>query len=98
MVRIVLDCCMNALATNREAVIQLYFINLIECLISWTLIFSECGFPVMRNKQGTEDLGKMASGGDWPWHVALFKDGVHICDATIATLSWLITTASCFQG
>uniref|UniRef100_T1H9A8 Uncharacterized protein n=1 Tax=Rhodnius prolixus TaxID=13249 RepID=T1H9A8_RHOPR len=58
----------------------------------------ECGFPVMRNKQGTEDLGKMASGGDWPWHVALFKDGVHICDATIATLSWLITTASCFQG
>lgn len=40
----------------------------------------------------------MASPGDWPWHVALFKDGVHICDATLISKDWLLTTVFCFQG
>lgn len=40
----------------------------------------------------------MAEPGDWPWHVALFKEDVHVCDATLVAENWLITTASCFQG
>lgn len=40
----------------------------------------------------------MAEPGDWPWHAALFKEEVHVCDATLIAESWLLTTASCFQG
>lgn len=40
----------------------------------------------------------MAEPGDWPWHVALFKEGVHVCDATLVADNWLLTTAYCFQG
>lgn len=40
----------------------------------------------------------MAEPGDWPWHVALFKEEIHVCDATLVAENWLITTASCFQG
>ena len=36
--------------------------------------------------------------GDWPWHVALLKEGVHVCDATLVHQNWVMTTASCFQG
>jgi secreted trypsin-like serine protease len=36
--------------------------------------------------------------GDWPWHAALYKNGIHVCDATIIGEQWLMTTASCFQG
>lgn len=40
----------------------------------------------------------MAIHGDWPWHTALFKEDVHVCDATLVSSEWLVTTASCFQG
>ena len=36
--------------------------------------------------------------GDWPWHVALYKNGQHVCDGTLMSESWIVTTASCFQG
>lgn len=45
-----------------------------------------------------EGLQKMASHGDWPWHVALLKDNVHLCDGTLLSEDWILTTASCFQG
>lgn len=40
----------------------------------------------------------MAALGDWPWHAALLKEGVHVCDATVVHPQWLLTSASCFQG
>lgn len=40
----------------------------------------------------------MSVHGDWPWHVALFKEDVHICDGTLISSEWVITTISCFQG
>lgn len=52
----------------------------------------------LRAKSGMRGLNKMAEPGDWPWHVALFKEEVHVCDATLVAENWLITTASCFQG
>ncbi|KAG7188563.1 hypothetical protein KM043_008195 [Ampulex compressa] len=58
----------------------------------------ECGVQPLRTKGGTRSLSKMAEPGDWPWHVALFKEEVHVCDATLVAESWLVTTASCFQG
>lgn len=58
----------------------------------------ECGIQALRNKGGIQGLSKMAEPGDWPWHVALLKEDVHVCDATLVAESWLITTASCFQG
>jgi corin len=36
--------------------------------------------------------------GDWPWHVALYKNGQHVCDGTLIEDQWIMTTASCFQG
>ena len=36
--------------------------------------------------------------GDWPWHVALYKNGQHVCDGTLVDEKWIMTTASCFQG
>lgn len=40
----------------------------------------------------------MASPGDWPWHVALFRDETHVCDGTLISNDWVLTTNSCFQG
>ena len=36
--------------------------------------------------------------GDWPWHVALYKNGQHVCDGSLMSERWIVTTASCFQG
>ena len=36
--------------------------------------------------------------GDWPWHVALYKNGQHVCDGTLIDEQWIMTTSSCFQG
>lgn len=58
----------------------------------------ECGVQRTHPPHLQLSLGKMANHGDWPWHVALFKDEVHMCDATLLSSSWLVTTASCFQG
>jgi hypothetical protein len=43
-------------------------------------------------------LPKMAMPGDWPFHVALFKKDTHVCDGTLVSSHWVLTTASCFQG
>lgn len=51
-----------------------------------------------RSSRSVEGLPKMALHGDWPWHVALFKEDVHVCDGTLISSEWLVTTASCFQG
>lgn len=64
-------------------------------------IFAVCGIQTARKEtkvSGVEGLGKMAALGDWPWHAALLKDGVHVCDATVVHPQWLLTSASCFQG
>lgn len=45
-----------------------------------------------------EDARSSALHGDWPWHVALLKNGQHVCDGTLISERWLMTTASCFQG
>ncbi|OXA65058.1 uncharacterized protein LOC110843915 isoform X2 [Folsomia candida] len=54
----------------------------------------ECGQRPshQRNSKG------WAGHGDWPWHAALFKDGDHVCDATLVTSQWLITSDNCFSG
>lgn len=45
-----------------------------------------------------QSLSKMASPGDWPWHVALFRGDIHVCDGTLVSSKWVLTTDSCFQG
>ncbi|OXU25522.1 hypothetical protein TSAR_016581 [Trichomalopsis sarcophagae] len=57
-----------------------------------------CGVQAVRSKSSPKSLGKIAGPGDWPWHVALFKEDNHVCDATLVSANWLLTTASCFQG
>lgn len=46
----------------------------------------------------SSNLPKMAAPGDWPWHVALFRDDTHVCDGTLVSANWVLTTESCFQG
>lgn len=58
----------------------------------------ECGIQELHTNIGVQGLNKMSNHGDWPWHVALFKDNVHLCDGTLMSEEWLLTTASCFQG
>ncbi|CAB3242080.1 unnamed protein product [Arctia plantaginis] len=61
----------------------------------------ECGVPSARISKvtsGVEGLPRSALPGDWPWHAALLRTYVHACDAALIHPSWLITTASCFQG
>ncbi|CAG9783675.1 unnamed protein product [Diatraea saccharalis] len=61
----------------------------------------ECGVPSARGvsaRSGVEGLPRAARPGDWPWHAALLRAGVHACDAALLHPGWLITTASCFQG
>jgi len=41
---------------------------------------------------------RQALHGDWPWHAALYRNGKHACDGTLVSDSWIMTTASCFQG
>lgn len=63
-----------------------------------TIFCLECGIQSARKSTGVDGLGKMAALGDWPWHAALLKEGVHVCDATVVHPQWLLTSASCFQG
>lgn len=43
-------------------------------------------------------LPKQAAPGDWPWLVALFREDSHVCDGTLISPDWVLTTESCFQG
>lgn len=61
------------------------------------MLITECG-KLMTRKASIENLPKMSNYGDWPWHVALFKEEVHLCDGTLVSPDWVITTQSCFQG
>nr|CAI5828671.1 unnamed protein product [Callosobruchus analis] len=58
----------------------------------------ECGIQSTHGPEGLKVLSKMATHGDWPWHTALFKEEVHICDGTLVAPDWVATTISCFQG
>ncbi|KAJ2952813.1 hypothetical protein O0L34_g7177 [Tuta absoluta] len=61
----------------------------------------ECGLPTargFRSTNGVDGLSRSAQPGDWPWHATLLRQHVHACDAALIHPSWLITTASCFQG
>ncbi|CAK1552115.1 unnamed protein product [Leptosia nina] len=61
----------------------------------------ECGVATARGLNavnGVEGLPRSARPGDWPWHAALLRSHVHACDAVLVHSSWLVTTASCFQG
>ncbi|XP_050533482.1 atrial natriuretic peptide-converting enzyme [Daktulosphaira vitifoliae] len=58
-----------------------------------------CGIQTSRkNKFGVDGLNKIATHGDWPWHATLYKSGSHVCDASLISPEWLLTSASCFQG
>lgn len=61
-------------------------------------VFKECGVQSTHSANGLKVLSKMSTHGDWPWHVALFKEDVHICDGTLVATDWVATTTSCFQG
>ncbi|GIX99466.1 atrial natriuretic peptide-converting enzyme [Caerostris extrusa] len=36
--------------------------------------------------------------GQWPWHVALFKNGEYACDATLISDDWILTSSACFES
>ncbi|XP_030378692.1 uncharacterized protein LOC115627212 [Scaptodrosophila lebanonensis] len=58
-----------------------------------------CGVQsVLSNTKQHLSLPKMSSPGDWPWLVALFREDIHVCDGTLISRDWVLTTESCFQG
>ena len=62
----------------------------------------ECGRrPAFVNRDSLArrlDKPSSALHGDWPWHVALYKNGQHVCDGTLIQDQWIMTTSACFQG
>ncbi|XP_055595404.1 uncharacterized protein LOC129746008 [Uranotaenia lowii] len=59
----------------------------------------ECGVQsALPNNGQNVGLSKMAAPGDWPWMVALFRADTHVCDGTLVSSDWVLTTESCFQG
>ncbi|XP_035790165.1 uncharacterized protein LOC118465757 isoform X2 [Anopheles albimanus] len=58
----------------------------------------ECGVQSAHPPSGSVGLSKMATPGDWPWHVALLRSDTHVCDGTLVSKDWVLTTESCFQG
>ncbi|XP_043071703.1 uncharacterized protein LOC6564668 [Drosophila grimshawi] len=58
-----------------------------------------CGVQsALPNAKQHLSLPKMSSPGDWPWLVALFREDIHVCDGTLISPDWVLTTESCFQG
>lgn len=58
----------------------------------------ECGVQSVLSTGHVTSLPKMAAPGDWPWHVVLLRDDTHLCDGTLVSDTWVLTTESCFQG
>lgn len=58
----------------------------------------ECGLQSILSANPSASLSKMAAPGDWPWHVSLHRDETHVCDGTLVSENWVLTTESCFQG
>ncbi|XP_053678140.1 uncharacterized protein LOC128728538 [Anopheles nili] len=58
----------------------------------------ECGVQSTLPTSQNVGLSKMATPGDWPWHVALLRADTHVCDGTLVSKDWVLTTESCFQG
>lgn len=58
----------------------------------------QCGVQSVLSGKQHLSLPKMAAAGDWPWLVALFREDIHVCDGTLISHDWVLTTESCFQG
>ncbi|XP_037931965.1 uncharacterized protein LOC119666754 [Teleopsis dalmanni] len=58
----------------------------------------QCGIQSVLTPKQYLSLPKMASPGDWPWLVALYREDIHVCDGTLISADWVLTTESCFQG
>lgn len=61
-------------------------------------MISECGIQSVLSGNLAASLAKMAAPGDWPWYVSLHRDETHVCDGTLVSENWVLTTESCFQG
>lgn len=70
-------------------------IRLIKCM---NVYLVDCGVQPMLGSGSAMTLSKMANVGDWPWHVSLHRDDTHVCDGTLVSENWVLTTESCFQG
>ncbi|XP_064555858.1 uncharacterized protein LOC135440544 isoform X3 [Drosophila montana] len=58
-----------------------------------------CGVQsALPNAKQHLSLPKMSAPGDWPWLVALFREDIHVCDGTLISPDWVLTTEGCFQG
>ncbi|XP_058977756.1 uncharacterized protein LOC131802178 isoform X2 [Musca domestica] len=58
----------------------------------------QCGIQSVLTGKQHLTLPKMSSPGDWPWLAALYREDIHVCDGTLISPDWVLTTESCFQG
>uniref|UniRef100_A0A1I8Q2R9 Atrial natriuretic peptide-converting enzyme n=1 Tax=Stomoxys calcitrans TaxID=35570 RepID=A0A1I8Q2R9_STOCA len=58
----------------------------------------QCGIQSVLSGKQHLTLPKMSSPGDWPWLAALYREDIHVCDGTLISQDWVLTTESCFQG
>lgn len=60
----------------------------------------ECGKSSATPPQNATAMytSKPGRHGDWPWHVMLLQDNKHVCDGTLISNKWVLTSSSCFRG
>ena len=78
--------------------INFYFRNVVNITCDNLLCGRRPAFIPNEARSRFESRRDIAVHGDWPWTVALYKNGLHVCDAVLVNEQWIMTTASCFQG
>uniref|UniRef100_A0A8C5LW94 Transmembrane serine protease 2 n=1 Tax=Leptobrachium leishanense TaxID=445787 RepID=A0A8C5LW94_9ANUR len=60
----------------------------------------DCGTSGSRPTSSSSRIvgGSLAAANDWPWQIALHKNGRFTCGGSIITPNWIVTAAHCVEG
>lgn len=81
---------------NANICLSYFFVAFLDFFLVCYCV--DCGIQSILGATPSMSLSKMAALGDWPWHVSLHRDETHVCDGTLVSENWVLTTDSCFQG
>ncbi|KAL3184384.1 hypothetical protein MRX96_031935 [Rhipicephalus microplus] len=62
------------------------------------VVYLQCSLPGCGQSSAVPGAAGPARRGDWPWHVMLLRFGKHVCDGTLVTEKWVLTTGNCVSN